>query len=178
VNDNFSLFLSNILRPDNDGQGPHVTAGDPGGDTSNGVTLPTLAAYLGRPATPDDLAALTPPMIEDLYRHLFWNKVQGDDLPIGVDLVVADYAVVDGPEWAIKTLQRACGAVVDGDLGRKTLAAVRAADPMILILAIVLCQVAHDVTLSDAVEFEHGWENRIGRNAVIAIKQTLNVSLT
>jgi len=51
--------------------------------------------------------------------------IKGDGLPTGVDLMVFDAAVNQGPKWAAKFLQRALGVKDDGIIGPQTLAAAK-----------------------------------------------------
>ena len=100
---------------------------DPGGATMKGVTLAVFQAY--KPgATKADLRAITDADLKAIYRKGYWDKVRGDDLPAGVDMVVFDIAVNSGPKRAAEWLQEAVGATVDSVVGDKTLAKVKAAD--------------------------------------------------
>jgi lysozyme family protein len=60
---------------------------------------------------------------------MYWDKVKGDDLPVGVDYAVFDFAVNAGVSRAAKFLQRAVGAVDDGVIGSGTLGQVAKIDP-------------------------------------------------
>jgi len=82
---------------------------DRGGPTKYGITLPTLAEQRGRPVTKADLIALTCDEAAVVYRDLYWAKIQGDDLPSGVDYAVFDAAVHSGPRQAARWLQDALG---------------------------------------------------------------------
>jgi len=169
--ENFPAFLANVLAPDNDGQSLHTTLGDPGGATAYGVTLPALSDYLKRPATVQDLRALTPDsaILTAVYRLDFWGAVRGDDLPAGADVLVADFAVVDGPGASIRVLQRVIGAVEDGAFGPATLAAVRAMEPLRLIARLAVAQGLYDGTMRDEAEFGEGWSRRIADTAYMAV---------
>jgi lysozyme family protein len=168
---NFPAFLANVLAPDNDGQALHDTLGDPGGATAYGVTLTALSDYLKRPATIQDLRALTPDsaILTAVYRLDFWNAVRGDDLPAGVDVLVADFAVVDGPSASIRVMQRVVGAVEDGAFGPATLGAVRAMEPLRLIARLAVAQGLFDGTMRDEAEFGGGWSRRIADTAYVAV---------
>lgn len=100
---------------------------DPGGMTNLGVTKAVWEDFVGHPATEQEMRALTPAAVEPLYRARYWDKIRGDELPAGVDLVIMDYAVNSGPGRAAKTLQEALGVAADGAIGPKTLAAAKAA---------------------------------------------------
>ena len=44
--------------------------------------------------------------IKPMYKERYWDVVQGDHLPSGVDTSVADFGVNAGPSRAAKRLQR------------------------------------------------------------------------
>ena len=106
---------------------------DAGGETNLGVTAGAWGAYLGRPLEPGEMKALTKETVKPFYRAMYWDKVKGDDLPIGVDYAVFDFAVNAGVARAAKFLQRAVGAVDDGVIGSGTLGKVAAIDPQKLL---------------------------------------------
>jgi len=80
---------------------------DPGGPTNLGVTIATLSHELGRAATIAEVKALTVAQVTPIYRKKFWNLIDGDALPAGVDLIAFDIAVNSGPgralQWLAKT---------------------------------------------------------------------------
>jgi lysozyme family protein len=101
---------------------------DPGGATNYGITHRTLAAWRGvARVTVDQVLALGRDEAAAIYRSEYWNKVQGDQLRAGLDLVVFDAAVNSGPVRAVQWLQGALRVKVDGVLGPVTLAAQAAA---------------------------------------------------
>lgn len=69
---------------------------DPGGATMKGITLATFSQYLGRRATKTELRNITTSQMESIYRLRYWNLVDGDKLPAGVDLMLFDVAVNSG----------------------------------------------------------------------------------
>jgi lysozyme family protein len=109
---------------------------DPGGATNLGVTQATLSAFLGRQATIAEVKALTPAKVAPLYRLKFWDHVNGDDLPVGIDLAVFDFGVHSGPSRGVMGLQRALGIADDGQPGPVTTAAAKKADPKTTVNAI------------------------------------------
>lgn len=98
---------------------------DPGGPTNLGVTQATLSAFLGHACSIADVRALTPNAVAPLYRQRFWDPVNGDALPAGVDLAVFDFGVNSGPIRAVIGLQRALGVADDGCVGPITIAAAK-----------------------------------------------------
>jgi lysozyme family protein len=52
------------------------------------------------------VSAVTLGEIREIYKTMYWDKVDGDELPIGVDYVVFDAAVNSGPVRGIRWLQQ------------------------------------------------------------------------
>lgn len=77
---------------------------DPGGPTNLGVTIATLSHELGRAASVAEVRALTKASVGPIYRKKFWNLINGDDLPAGVDCLAFDVAVNSGPGRALQWL--------------------------------------------------------------------------
>ena len=99
---------------------------DPGKATNMGVTIFTLSDDLGRPATVQDVKNLTKADAERILKTRYWDLVRGDQLPSGIDYLVADYAVNSGPSKSVKDLQRTMNDIgfsikVDGLIGPQTL---------------------------------------------------------
>lgn len=99
---------------------------DPGGVTMLGVTKRTWEDWTGKPASVDDMRALTREKVTPLYRKNYWDAVEADELPGGLALCVFDFAVNAGPGRAARYLQKTVGAQQDGQIGPNTLAAVEA----------------------------------------------------
>ena len=78
---------------------------DPGGPTMLGVTLGTYREHFGTGKTIGDLKKIPAEDVQYIYRVGYWNECKCDDLPIGVDHLVFDYAVNSGPGTAIRDLQ-------------------------------------------------------------------------
>ncbi len=147
--------------------------GDPGGCTMRGITLGTYTAWCatnGLPEpTPDDLRAIPDNRLSVIYHGGYWRPINGDALPLGVDLMVFDFSVTSGTGTSARLLQRAVGATEDGDIGPLTLAAVRAQRPAALIEALAGAQEAHYRGLADFQEFGAGWLARTARRRAAAL---------
>jgi len=98
-----------------------------------GITLATFTNFLGRPATEEELRNISDAQIYAIYNRNFWNRVDGDRLPTGLDLCVFDMAVNGGVSRAVRMLQEIVGSAADGVLGPRTLAAVAEQDVLSLI---------------------------------------------
>jgi len=134
---------------------------DPGGPTNLGVTQATLSVFLGRQASIAEVKALTPEKVAPIYRLRYWDHVSGDDLPVGVDLAVFDFAVHSGPSRGVIGLQRALNLGDDGKLGKVTLAAAKKADPEETINAICDERLAFLQKLKVFKDFGPGLTNRV-----------------
>lgn len=146
---------------------------DPGGATMYGVTAVKLGEFrgLGRPATVEEVRALTKREAEEVYEHDFWRPVRGDDLPEGVDLAVFDYGINSGPGKAVRELQRVLGVSVDGAVGSQTLDALKAADLAKVINDYQDARLAFMRSLSNWSANKNGWTTRVAsiRRAALAM---------
>lgn len=115
---NFDACLTEILHH----EGGFVNhPRDPGGMTNLGVTKAVYEAWIGHPVSEQIMRKLTPQLVTPLYKKKYWDVVRGDELPIGLDLCVFDFAVNAGPARAARYLQRMIGAASDGVLGPQTM---------------------------------------------------------
>ena len=142
---------------------------DPGGVTNLGVTLHTWSGYVGHTATIAEMQALTPADVGRFYHSEYWNACDCDLLPAGVDLMVFDEAVNAGPWRARRSLQTAAGATADGSIGPATEAAVKAAAPATLIVAIAANRQALYRSLPTFPRFGDGWLARVERTQTTAL---------
>lgn len=69
---------------------------DPGGATKYGITIQTLKDWREAPVTKAQVKALTKAEAFQIYRENYWNAIDGDRLPLGVDAVAFDIAVNHG----------------------------------------------------------------------------------
>ena len=100
---------------------------DPGGATNRGVTQRTYDAWRASRKLPKrSVRLLTPEELTALYRQNYWDAVRGDELPVGIDYAVFDFAVNSGVSRAVRLLQQLVGVKVDGQLGPATLRATSA----------------------------------------------------
>lgn len=101
-------------------------AKDPGGATNKGITQKTYDAWNKRQNKPArGVKQITDAEVAAIYKAQYWDKVQADDLPTGLDYAVFDFAVNSGPARAAKFLQRIVGVSQDGIIGAQTLAAAQ-----------------------------------------------------
>lgn len=142
---------------------------DPGGATYRGITqsvydedrdLRNLPAQSVRLMTDAEMRAI--------YRRRYWNQVNADQLPLGLDYAVFDFAVNSGVGRAARALQQLLGmtgASVDGDIGPQTLQVVllRCANYGATALTDGLCneRMAFLRALPTFTTFGTGWTRRV-----------------
>jgi len=134
---------------------------DPGGMTNLGVTKATWENWVGRASDEAEMRSLTPEKVEPLYKKKFWDAVRGDELPVGLDYLLFDFAVNAGAGRSIKTLQSAVGVTPDGGFGPMTMAAVQAIDPKELIERFSQAKEDFYRSLQTFATFGRGWLNRV-----------------
>ena len=134
---------------------------DPGGMTNLGVTRNVWREWVNRDVDEAEMRALTPELVAPLYKTNYWDACKCSDLPRGVDYAVFDSAVNMGPGRAAKLLQAALGVTADGSIGRATIAAATAADPVELLEAFSLGKEAFYQSLPTFATFGKGWLNRV-----------------
>ena len=94
---------------------------DPGGETNMGVTKRVYDDFGGT----KDMKELTKEDVEPIYKKNYWDRVKGDDLPEGLDLMIFDFAVNAGTGRAAKFIQRLVNTTVDGGIGPNTLGKIK-----------------------------------------------------
>lgn len=72
-------------------------------------------------------------LIRKFYKEEFWDKLECNALPAGIDTMVFDIGVNQGKHTSAKCLQYACGASQDGIIGPNTLTSVKSSIPLVLL---------------------------------------------
>lgn len=164
--------ITETLRMEGGGQYTD-RATDRGGPTRWGVAHKTLALSRGVPSvTPEEVMDLTEGEAKQVYRTLFWNAVNGDKLPSGIDFFVFQISVLSGVTRASKMLQEVAQQgdktlVIDGQIGERTLAAVRAMRPLDVLLKLSNKWLVHVVKIPGEAN-DAGWVNRNSEGFAIA----------
>ncbi len=140
---------------------------DRGGPTKFGITQQTLALWREKPVTRADVELLTVEEARDIYRQVYVTQpgfaaaVQNERLLA----LVVDYAVLSGPQTAVKALQRAIGIHDDGIIGPQTvrLLAAHSGSPEVY-RRLLADRIAHhcEIVLTNPSQrrFLRGWLNR------------------
>ncbi|NKW80553.1 glycoside hydrolase family 108 protein [Ochrobactrum pecoris] len=151
---------------------------DPAAPTNMGITIATLSAWEGRQVSPDDVKEMTQATATQIYHSQFWNKIDGDNLPSGIDYAVFDFSVNSGPGRAAKMLQSVLGMPEDGVIAAQTVAAanMRSADEVIN--ALCDARASWLEGLSTASTFGKGWLARVERVRSRALALAANPPVT
>jgi lysozyme family protein len=127
---------------------------DPGGATKFGIDQ--------RSHPKEDIRNLTKDKAAEIYWNEYWTKSKAHMMPFGVGEVVGNIAVNAGLGRASKWLQADVGVVVDGQIGDKTLAAVKASNPDMLANTLLQQTENHyrSIAKGNLAKFLKGWLRR------------------
>jgi lysozyme family protein len=169
VKQNFEKALALTLRYEGE-YSDHPA--DPGGATMRGVTQKVYDAFragAGRPYRA--VKKIEESELRAIYRTQYWDLIQGDKLPAGVDAAVFDYAVNSGATRASRALQTAVGQRVDGNIGNATLVAVMDLGEIGTIEALCDERMIFLRRLKTFSTFGKGWTRRVAavRRACLAM---------
>lgn len=126
----FAAALAHVLRMEG---GFTDDPEDPGGPTNKGITLAVFARWLGRDVTAESRDGLIARLRDipeasaaEIYHARYWQPCGAAALPPALALMQFDTAVNHGVGTAIRLLQTALGAAVDGEIGPETAGAAAA----------------------------------------------------
>lgn len=100
---NFNDCLNRLLK-DEGGYSNHPN--DPGGPTNFGITLGDYRKYINSQGTAQDVRSMTVDQAKAIYKSKYWDALDCDNLPSGVDYTCFDYGVNSGLGRPRKVLQR------------------------------------------------------------------------
>jgi lysozyme family protein len=165
---NFANCLPHILRHEG---GWADNPKDPGGATMKGITIGTFADWRGRKVTKAELRAISDSEVAAIYKQNYWDKVRGDDLPAGLDLVAFDAAVNSGVSRGARWLQQAVGAAADGKVGPETVRLANAFPGGAAIVTATALRLQFLRGLKTWATFGGGWQRRVDevRSAALAM---------
>lgn len=133
---------------------------DPGGATMKGVTQAVYDSYRKmRGRGQQSVKFISDDELRAIYKFQYWDRVQGDLLPAGLDYAVFDFAVNSGVSRASKYLQAVVGTAQDGQIGARTIAAIDS--PVRVINALCDRRMAFLRNLRTFLTFGRGWTRRV-----------------
>lgn len=143
---------------------------DPGGATMNGIIQKEYDAYRLRKGLPkQSVRNLSPAERDEIYRTKYWDEVNGDRLPPGVDLITFDFGVNAGPPRGIKCLQSALGVAPDGHMGEITQRALSTCDPAQVVAKMGDYRRSYYRSLKTFWRFGNGWLSRVNGTEHVAL---------
>jgi len=158
MNSNFQASLDLLLKS----EGGFVNhPKDPGGMTNLGMTRGAYESYLGRSVTEQEMRSLTKADVAPVYKKNYWDAVHGDELPVGIDYLLFDFAANAGAYQAVKTAQKALGITADGAIGPVTLKALGNVNADEFIDKFSEAKKNFYQSLDTFTAFGQGWLNRI-----------------
>jgi len=154
---NFEMALAYVLEH----EGGYVNhPRDPGGATNKGVTQAVYDGYRKmRGRGVQSVKFISEEEVRAIYKFQYWDRVQGDMLPAGVDYAVFDFAVNSGVGRASKYLQAVVGTAQDGIIGARTVAAITS--PVATINALCDRRMGFLRNLKTFLTFGRGWTRRV-----------------
>lgn len=139
---------------------------DPGGETNWGITKAVAVAngYAG------DMRTMPKETAKSIYKKMYWDKLQCDQLPFVVAFQLFDAGVNHGNSQAVKFLQRALSVVDDGVIGAKTIAATNSLDDLQIVMLFNAERIEFYSSLKTFSTFGKGWVRRVASNLKLAAK--------
>lgn len=163
---NFQKSLEHILKAeggftdDPRDPGNHLADGR-AGCTNMGVTQTAWEEFVGHNVSTSDMKNLTKEQVGEFYKKRYWDRVQADALPIGIDFLAASFAINAGTGTSSKLMQKCINAVPDGAIGPRTLQAIAGYDPKELIEKFSQAKTEYYKGLKLFPIYGKGWLNRV-----------------
>lgn len=133
---------------------------DHGGRTSRGITQREYDAWRReRSKAALDVWKAPQSDIVSIYHDEYWEPLC-DNLPVGVDYIVFNNNVLDGPARSTKLLQQSLGVTPDGRIGPITREAIKNANAVDLIKQLSAASATFYRGLHQP-KFLKGWLNRV-----------------
>lgn len=111
-----------------------------------------------------DIKNLTLDQAKALYYRDWWLKVGADEIDPAIVFQLWDFAVNAGMSTAKRALQRAANVPDDGQIGPRTLAAIKACSATDLLMRFNAQRLRYYTALSTFPTYGKGWVNRVANN--------------
>ena len=139
---------------------------DHGGETNWGITR-AVAVDNGYDGS---MKLMQKETAKQIYKKMYWDKLQCDQLPFIVAFQLFDAGVNHGNSQAVKFLQRALSVVDDGVIGAKTIAAVSKLEDLQIVMLFNAERIEFYAALKTFSTFGKGWVRRVASNLKLAAK--------
>lgn len=141
---------------------------DPGGPTNKGITLKVFARWIGEKVTAQSqsrlltrLKRIPDAMVREIYNTRYWNPAECRRMAPALALFHFDTAVNHGVGTAIRILQEAVGAAVDGEIGPETRRRIANVSPTDALAAYAELRRERYRRLAHFWRFGRGWMRRV-----------------
>lgn len=176
----FDIALEHVLKVEG-GWSNHKE--DRGGPTYKGITLNTFQKAvregLIEKGSTNELSALkhlTKAEIEKIYDQLYWQQAGCQYFHLSIAIALFDAAVNHGPSRAVKLLQTAIEAEIDGEVGPETIQKARENSVNQTLNNFIAVRRSFYKKLRQFSTFGKGWMNRLNQTEEAA-KQYLSTQL-
>lgn len=143
---------------------------DPGGPTNWGITIYDTRLYVKKDATAADVKALTKAQAVGIYESKYWDALDADELPAGLDYTEADYGVNSGVARAGHVLRQVLGLPTnDWHVTPAVLAALKARAITAVIRRVNDERSAFLHRLPTCARFCGGWDKRVASVKAISL---------
>lgn len=162
---NFDLAFERLIGHEGAFQADPKDRGNwTGGEQGKGKLVGTKFGISAASYPGEDIQNLTLERAKDLYRRDYWGPVGCDAVPPAIKFDLFDMAVNSGARPAIRALQRAAGADVDGILGPRTLSAVQTMNPLRLVARFNGARLMYMADATTWPAHGRGWARRVAAN--------------
>ena len=108
---------------------------DPGGPTNYGITYIDYAEFKGEPRSTasswaDRVKAMPLADAMSIYKKKYWDGMQCDKLPYGIDYAIYDYGINSGPARPARVAQALLKLPVTGRIDAATIGALNDVNPV------------------------------------------------
>lgn len=144
---------------------------DPGGPTNFGITIYDVRLYVKKNATAADVRALTKDQAIKIYESKYWDALDGDALPAGMDYTAVDYGVTSGIARSGRVLRKVLGLPTeDWHITDDVMAALKKRALTAVIRQVNDERSAFLHRLSTCDRFCGGWDRRVASVKAISLK--------
>jgi lysozyme family protein len=148
---------------------------DPGGPTNWGITIADARRYWKPGATASDVRAMPKAIAMGIYQDKYWDALNCDALPAGLDYSLFDYGVNSGIARAGKVLRRIVGvADADWQVTDAVLAAIAKRDAKTIIAALDDERLTFLRSLKTWPVFGAGWGARVSAVKAASLNMAAN----
>ena len=137
---------------------------DPGGTTKFGISQRAYPA--------EDIKSMTIERAKALYKRDYWDRIRGDELLAPIDEYTFDFAVNSGVPMASESLQGAVGALRDGRIGPKTIAALKLRKPRDVVRLMFVDRAMVFALNQNDRRYGRGWFSRLFDVTELALRSS------